>query len=55
MTTEKDTKFQFRLPSELLSRALEKARREDLTLSQVLRRFLREWVEDLPEEESEEP
>lgn len=51
MTTGKDTKFQFRLPSELLRRALEKARGQDLSLSQVLRRFLREWVESPPEEE----
>ena len=48
-----DSQFQFRIPSELLVKALEKAREQDLTLSQVLRRFLREWVEDPPEENDE--
>ena len=54
MTEEKDARYQFRLPRGLLDAALEKARREDLTLAQVLRRCLREWVEDPPEEDREE-
>jgi hypothetical protein len=33
-----DAVFRFRLPSELLQAAKEKARREDVTLAQVLRR-----------------
>jgi hypothetical protein len=56
MTYEKDARYQFRLPRELLDVALEKARREDILLSQVLRRYLREWVKDEPptdEQESE--
>ena len=48
MTLEKDARYQFRLPKSLLDTALEKARRQDLTLAQVLRRLLREWIEDDP-------
>ena len=54
------TTFKFRLPQELLEAAQAKAKLEDLTLSQVLRRCLREWVKDdppaeaNPEEESQE-
>jgi len=44
MTLEKDARYQFRLPKSLLDAALDKARREDLTLAQVLRRLLRQWV-----------
>lgn len=43
-----DTVFRFRLPSELLEAAKAKAAREDITLAQILRRCLREWVEDPP-------
>jgi predicted HicB family RNase H-like nuclease len=47
-----DTVFRFRLPAELLQAAKEKARREDVSLAQVLRRCLRKWIEDpLTEEE----
>ena len=49
-----DTVFRFRLPSELLQAAKEKARREDVTVAQVLRRCLREWVKDPPSETQEE-
>jgi len=49
---EKDKSYRFRLPSELFEAAMAKADREDLTLAQVLRRFLREWV---AEDRSEEP
>ena len=44
MALEKDARYQFRLPQSLLTVALEKARGEDLTLAQVLRRLLRQWV-----------
>ena len=43
-----------RLPEELYQKAKAKSKREDITISQVLRRALRKWVED-PPEESEEP
>jgi len=45
---EKDKSYRFRLPSDLFEAALAKAKREDLTLAQVLRRFLREWVAEDP-------
>ena len=48
MTQEKDARFQFRVSQAVLEAALAKARREDLTLSQVLRRLLRQWVTDDP-------
>ena len=52
---EKDKSYRFRLPSDLFEAALAKADREDLTLAQVLRRFLRQWVEeDKPEEPEQE-
>ena len=51
---EKDARYQFRLPGSLLDTALEKARREDLTLAQVLRRLLRQWVEEDPTESEQE-
>ena len=47
----KDKSFRFRLSSELFEAAHQKAEREDLTLAQVLRRFLTAWVAgqiDLP-------
>ena len=47
---EKDKSYRFRLPNELFEAARAKALREDLTLAQVLRHFLRDWVkEDQPE------
>jgi hypothetical protein len=54
MTQEKDARYQFRLPQQLLDAALDKARRADLTLAQVLRRCLREWVEDPPDLDEED-
>jgi hypothetical protein len=45
---EKDKSYRFRLPSELFDAAMAKAEREDLTLAQVLRRFLREWYVNTP-------
>ena len=45
-----------RVPDELYQKAKEKAKREDITLSQVLRRALRKWVEeDPPKSEEKEP
>jgi predicted DNA-binding protein len=46
-----DRRLTIRLPEELYQEAKEKSKREDITLSQVLRRALRKWVEDPPEEE----
>ena len=40
----KDKSYRFRLSSELFEVAQQRAEREDLTLAQVLRRFLRAWV-----------
>jgi len=41
-----EAKTSFRLPRDLLKKAQEKAKRLDLTLSQVLRALLRKWVEE---------
>ena len=54
MTEEKDARYQFRLPRSLLDEAMDKARREDFTLAQVLRRCLKEWVKDPTEEPEQE-
>ena len=51
---EKDKSYRFRLPSEIFDAAMAKAEREDLTLAQVLRRFLREWVSEHPPKEREQ-
>jgi len=51
---EKDKSYRFRLPSDLFDAAMAKAAREDLTLAQVLRRFLRQWVEENTPEEPEQ-
>ena len=48
------TTFKFRLPEELLEKAKAKAKREDLSVAQVIRRCLRQWVEDDPSAEEEE-
>ena len=50
----KDTRYQFRLPQSLLDAALEKARGQDLSLAQVLRRLLRGWIEDDPSDNESE-
>ena len=49
-----DKSYRFRLPQSLFDAALEKARREDLTLAQVIRRALREWIKDDPPEQEED-
>lgn len=53
----KDKSYRFRLPSELFEAATAKAASEDLTLAQVLRRFLREWTgkgaPEVPEQEED--
>lgn len=41
---EKNTTLQIRLPSGLLEQAKERAAAEDLSLAQVIRRYLREYV-----------
>jgi hypothetical protein len=42
-----EPKITFRLPKDLYDKAKDKARSEDVTLSQALRGFLRNWVEDV--------
>jgi hypothetical protein len=42
MTKEKS--YRFRLETELLELAHEKARERDMALAQVMRRFVRAWV-----------
>jgi predicted HicB family RNase H-like nuclease len=50
-----DARITIRVPRDLYDRAVVKAKCEDITLSQVLRRCLREWVKgDSPEETQEE-
>jgi hypothetical protein len=51
---EKDKSYRFRLPTDLFEAAQAKAKRQDLTLAQVLRRFLREWVAEDPPGEPEQ-
>jgi hypothetical protein len=53
-TGKKDKEYRFRLPNALFEAAMRKAEREDLTLAQVLRRFLREWVTEDAQEEAEQ-
>ena len=51
MGDRKAVQMAVRMPRELRAAALEKARRHDLSLSQVVRQLLREWLaEDLPAE-----
>ena len=48
----KDKSYRFRLSSDLFTLATQQAERVDLSLAQVLRRFIRAWVEgriELPE------
>ena len=51
---EKDKSYRLRLPTELFEAARAKAVREDLTLAQLLRLFLRDWVKEDPREESKQ-
>jgi antitoxin component of RelBE/YafQ-DinJ toxin-antitoxin module len=44
----RDKRLSVRIEPDLLEAALKKAKAEDLTVSQVVRRFLREWVRDDP-------
>ncbi|MBU0492716.1 MAG: hypothetical protein KKA73_12305 [Chloroflexi bacterium] len=44
MIRKQNKSYRFRLSDELFEAALQKAKREDMTLAQVLRRFLRAWV-----------
>ena len=52
--SKKEIRLAVRIPAELRDAAQEKAKREDLTVSQVVRRFLREWVGLPPESEQED-
>jgi predicted HicB family RNase H-like nuclease len=48
----RDSRTTIRLPKELHEQAKAKAKREDLSLSQVVRRLLREWLAaDPPQDE----
>jgi predicted HicB family RNase H-like nuclease len=49
-----DARITIRVPQDLYERAKAKAKREDITLSQVLRRCLREWAAEDPPEEPEQ-
>ena len=49
-----DARITIRVSRDLYERAKEKASREDITVSQVLRRCLRQWLEDPPKEDREE-
>ena len=53
-TSKKDKEYRFRLPNSLFEAAMQKAKGEDLTLAQVLRRFLREWVAEDTQEKVED-
>lgn len=50
-----DTRITIRLPQELYDQAKAKAKREDITLSQVLRRYLREWIKEDKQPEERPP
>ena len=52
MTDGKDAKLTIRLPRALLDAAREKARLEDITVSQYVRRCLMQWVGMLPVDKS---
>ena len=54
MGDKKDVRLAIRISRELRDAATEKARREDLTVSQVVRRFLSRWVAEDPPEEPEQ-
>ena len=60
MTDGKDTRLTIRISSALLDAAREKAKLEDITVSQYVRRCLMKWVGMLPvddetqEEESQD-
>ena len=49
-----EIKTSFRLPEDLHRKARAKCRRNDITLSQVIRRLLREWIAE-DERAEEEP
>jgi predicted DNA binding CopG/RHH family protein len=50
MTDGKDARLTIRIPSALLDAAREKAKLEDITVSQYVRRCLMKWVGMLPTE-----
>ena len=49
----REKRLSVRIEPDLLEAALKKAKAEDLTVSQVVRRFLREWVKDDPPDEED--
>jgi predicted DNA binding CopG/RHH family protein len=50
MTDGKDARLTIRIPSALLDAVREKAKLEDITVSQYVRRCLMQWVGMLPAE-----
>jgi predicted DNA binding CopG/RHH family protein len=48
-----EARITIRVSRDLYEQAKEKARREDITLSQVLRRALKEWLKDPPKQGGE--
>ena len=54
MDGNKSAKLTIRLPQDLLDAAHETARRTDITISQIVRRCLREWVEENSPDEPEQ-
>lgn len=51
----KDARITIRVPQKLYDQAREKAQREDITLSQVLRRYLRQWIAEDKQPEERPP
>jgi predicted HicB family RNase H-like nuclease len=52
-TMAQERRLVVRIEPELIEAAKVKAKAEDLTLSQVVRRFLREWIKDDPPDKRE--
>ena len=51
MVKTKKVRFPLKIPQDLLTQALRKAQRQGLSLAQVIRRFLAEWVAEDNEDE----
>jgi antitoxin component of RelBE/YafQ-DinJ toxin-antitoxin module len=50
----REKRLSIRIEADLLEAAHKKAEAEDLTVSQVVRHFLRKWVRDNPPDDGEE-
>jgi len=44
MVRPKEVHFPLKIPRDLLTQALRKAQRQGLSLAEIIRRFLSEWV-----------